>query len=86
MGSMAVTVLIDVVGRDSLAPGCTTLELNVPDVDASIDNIDIDAVTTVRIVNILSEGAESELRSVTDARKTLISTVIGLAVHYGITC
>jgi hypothetical protein len=86
MSSMAVTVLIDVVGRDSLAPGCTTLELNVSDVDASIDNIDIDTVTTVRIVNILSEGAESELRSVTDARKTLISTVIGLAVHYGITC
>ena len=47
MGSMAITVLIDIIGRDGLAPRSTALELFVFDVDASIDNIDIDAFTTI---------------------------------------
>ena len=74
MGSVAVTVLVDIVGRDGFAPRSTAPELNVVDIDTSIDDIYIDTFTTIRIVNILGEGTETELRSVTDTRKTLILT------------
>jgi hypothetical protein len=72
MGSVTVTILIDVIGRNCLAPGSTALELDVMDVDAGIDNIDIDTFTTVRIVDILCKSGETKLLLVTDTRKTLI--------------
>jgi hypothetical protein len=74
MSSVAVTVLINVIGRDSLAPRGTAFELLVVDVDAGVDNIDIDTFTSIRIVNILRERTKTELRSVADAGKTLILT------------
>jgi hypothetical protein len=71
MGSMAVTILVNIIGRDCLAPGSTALELLMFDVDASIDNIDIDTFTTIRVVNILGKSRKAELLSMADTRKTL---------------
>ena len=37
-GPVAVSVLINIVLRNGLAPGCMTLELDMVDIDAGIDN------------------------------------------------
>lgn len=48
VSAVAVTVLILITRRDGLAPGGTTLEVDVVNVGAGVDNVDIDALTTVR--------------------------------------
>jgi hypothetical protein len=73
---MAITVFIDVIDRDGLSPGSTALELDVLGIDAGVNNIYIDTVTTVRIVNIPGEGTKTELLSVADTRKTLQWTIV----------
>jgi hypothetical protein len=86
MGSVTVTILIDVIGRNCFAPGSTALELDVLDVDPGIDNIDIDTFTTIRVIDILCKSAETKLSSVTDTRKALIWITVSLAVQVDIIC
>lgn len=48
VSAVAVTVLVLITRRDGFAPGGTTLEVDVVNVGAGVDNVDIDALTTVR--------------------------------------
>ena len=68
---MTVAVLINVVLRDGLAPGRAALELDVLGVDTGVNDVDINARTAIRVVLVLGEGTERELRAVADARKAL---------------
>lgn len=68
---MTVAVLINVVLRDGLAPGRAALELDVLGVNTGVDDVDINARTAVRVVLVLGESTERELRAVADARKAL---------------
>lgn len=69
----AVAVRIDVliVLGNSLAPVRTTLELDVIDIDTGVDDVNVDALATARVVLILGEGTEGELGTVAYPRKTL---------------
>ena len=55
---MAVPVLVNIVLENSLAPGHTTLDMM--DVDASINNVHVNALTVFRFVLVESEGSEAK--------------------------
>ena len=67
--SVRVDVLI-VLGN-GLAPMRTTLKLNVINIDTGVDDVDINALATARVVLVLGEGTEGELGTVAYPRKTL---------------
>ena len=71
MGAVAVAILVYIVLRNGHAPRRTALELHMLVVDTSVDDIDIDALATLRVVDILGESAEAELLAVANARKAL---------------
>lgn len=71
VGTVAVAILIDVVLRNGLAPERATLELDMVDVDAGVDDVNIDALATSRVVLVLGERAECKLRPVTDTSEAL---------------
>ena len=58
VGPVTVPVVVDVILWDGLSPGGTTLELDVVHVDTSIDDVDVDALATGRIVFIASECSD----------------------------
>jgi hypothetical protein len=68
---MTIAIYIYIVGGNSPAPICAFLELFVIDVDASIDDIDIDALSTIRIILIPGESAESQPGTVADPSEAL---------------
>jgi len=70
MCSMTVAILVHII-RNGLAPNCTTLEFNMVDIDTGIDDVDINALSAVRVVFILCESTESQLGTMTDTSKTL---------------
>lgn len=67
---MAVAILIGIAIWDGLAPRSTTLKVDVVDVCASIDDIDVDALASVRGIEVLVECAEAEAVAVGYAGKT----------------
>ena len=56
---MIVPVAADVILRDGLSPGGTTLEIDVVHVDTSIDDVDVHALAIGRIVFVASECSET---------------------------
>ena len=68
---MTIAILIDIILRDGLAPGGMTLELDTLDVDASIDDIHVNALTTSRVMLVESESSETKFGMVGDTSKTL---------------
>ena len=70
--TMAITILILVVGRNGLAPRRTTLEFNMVDVDTSVNNVDVNTITTLIVVLVLGEGGEGEPGTVANSGKTLL--------------
>jgi hypothetical protein len=79
MSSVTVSILVDVVLWDGLAPGSPTLELDVVDVDTGVDDVDVNALTASRVVLVESEGSETESLAVRDTRETPWSKA--LSVH-----
>jgi hypothetical protein len=71
MGSVTVAVIVDVILRDGLAPGGATLELDMVNVDTSVDNVHINAFTARRVVLVAGKSTETEPLTVGDTRKTL---------------
>ncbi len=55
VSTVSVAVLINVVLRDGLAPAGTSFELDVVDIDTSVDNVYVDAFSTFSIVDVLGE-------------------------------
>ena len=76
MGSVAISVFVDIVLGDGLAPGGSTLELDVVDVDTRIDDVDVNTLTTGRVVLVESESPETKSLTVRDTRETLKESVI----------
>lgn len=68
--AVTVAVLIDVV-RDGLAPGGTTLEVDVLDIDAGINDVHVDTLASLSRVEILGECAKGEFSAVSDTSETL---------------
>lgn len=64
MSSVSISILISVVGWDGLAPCCTALEVYVIDIGSSIDDIDINTLTSISGIQVLAEVAESQALSV----------------------
>ena len=73
---MAVSVLVNIVLRNGLAPGRAALELDMVDVDTGIDNVNVNALTAFRFVLVESEGSEAESLAVRNTRKTLKATSV----------
>lgn len=71
MSSMTVTVFVHIIGRYGLAPDRTALKLFMINVDTSVDNIYVDAFTTIPVVEILGKSAKGKPRPVAYASKTL---------------
>lgn len=47
VSAVAVAVLVFITLRDGLAPGGTALKVDVVNVGASVNNVDIDALTAI---------------------------------------
>jgi hypothetical protein len=71
VGAVTVVVLVDIVLGNGLAPLGATRELFVMNVDASIDNVDIDTLATERLVVVFAVSAKSQAGAVADAGETL---------------
>lgn len=64
MSAMTNPILEFAVGNRH-APACTALEINMLDIDASVDNVSVNTLATPVIIDILVEGLKSELDSMT---------------------
>lgn len=70
--TMSIAVYIYVVYGNGLSPERTTLKLFMIEVDTGIDDIDINAFSTIRIKFILGKSAESQFGTMTDPCEALI--------------
>jgi hypothetical protein len=70
VGAVAVAILISIAVGDSLAPLGTTLKVDVLGVCASVDDVNINTLTTVSGVEVLVPGAEAQGVAVRDTGKT----------------
>ena len=66
VGTVPIPVFINIIQGHSLSPGCTTFEFSVVDVDTGVDDVNVNALSTVCIIFVLGKGTESKLESVTD--------------------
>ena len=71
VGPVTISVLVDVILRDSLSPGGATFELDVIDVDTGVDDVNVDALAAGWVVFIESKGPKSESLAMGETRKTL---------------
>ncbi|KAK5632321.1 hypothetical protein RRF57_008034 [Xylaria bambusicola] len=60
VSTVAITIFVLVAVGDRLAPLGTTLEINVVNVGASVNNVDINALTTLSSVQVFVKGSEIE--------------------------
>jgi hypothetical protein len=84
VSSVSVAVLVLITSRDGLAPGGTTLEVNVVHVGASVNDIDVNALASVRGIQVLVEGTEGQSLLVRDTGKTPGCAVLGRSVTHGV--
>lgn len=57
---MTISVNIFVIGGDGLSPVCSVFEVNMLDVGASVNNVDVDTLAAVGTVEVFVEGSEAE--------------------------
>ena len=58
VGAVSVAILVLIAARDRLAPFGTALEVNVVNVGAGVNNVDIDTLATLTVIQVLVEAAE----------------------------
>lgn len=80
MSAMTIAVGIFISIRNGLAPRSTTFELDVIDVGASVDNVDIYTLAAITIVEVLVESAEAKAVAMRDTGKTPWSADLGRAI------
>lgn len=89
VSAVAVAILIDVILRNCLAPVSTSLEVNMVNIGAGVDDIGVDAFATLVGVEVFVEGAEAERLAVRDTGQSpwsvLLNVGIGLMVDLGVT-
>ena len=67
---MAVAILIGIAVGDGLAPFRATLKVDMLGVCAGVDDVDVNAFTTIGGVEVLVPGAEAQGVAVRDTGKT----------------
>jgi hypothetical protein len=70
VGAVAVAILVSIAVGDRLAPLRAALEVDVLGVCAGVDDVDVDALTTVGGVEVLVPGAEAQGVAVRNAGET----------------
>jgi hypothetical protein len=80
VSAVAVAILIGIAVGDGLAPVCATLKVDVLGVGASVDDVDVDTLTTVGGIEVLVPGAEAQRIAVRDTGKTPGGVLLGLVV------
>jgi hypothetical protein len=70
VGAVAVAILVGIAVGDGLAPLGTTLKVDVLSVCASVDDVNVNTLTTVGGVEVLVPGAEAQGVAVRDTSKT----------------
>ena len=78
VGAVAVAILVGVAVGDGLAPLGTTLKVDVLGVCASVDDVNINTLTTVGGVQVLVPGAETQGVAVGDTSKTPWGVLLNL--------
>lgn len=78
--TVSVSILISITLWDGLAPGRTTFKVDVFDVGAGVDNVDVNTLTAVLGVQVLVEGAEAQAVTVGDASETPGGVLLSLGV------
>lgn len=78
--SVSVAILICITLRNGLAPRCATLEVDVVNVGAGVDDVDVNTLTTVLGVEVLVEGAEAQAVAVGDTGETPGSVLLDLGL------
>jgi len=82
VGAVAIAINVIVASGDSLAPLGATLEVDVVDVGAGVDNIGIDTLTTLGSVEVFVESAERECVAVRNTSKTPGGVLLDLALAF----
>lgn len=67
---MTNTIFILVVG-DRHTPARATLKLNMLDIDASVDDISVNTLTTLIVIDVLVEGIKGQLGPMTCTSQAL---------------
>jgi hypothetical protein len=70
VGAVAVAILVSVAVGDGLAPLGTTLKVDVLGVCAGVDDVNVNALTTIGGVEVLVPCAEAQGVAVRDTRET----------------
>lgn len=70
VSAMAVAILVGIAARDGLSPLGTALEVDVLNVCAGIDDVNVNTLTTVGSVQVLVVGAEAQGVAVRDTGQT----------------
>ena len=70
MGAVAVAVLVGIAMRNGLSPFGAALEVDVLNVCAGIDDVNVNTLTTVGSVQVLVVGAEAQGVAVRDTGQT----------------
>jgi len=68
--AVSVAILIRVALRNSLAPRCATLEVNVVYVGTRVNDVDVNTLAATIRVEVFVEVAERETAAMRDASKT----------------
>lgn len=77
VGSVAISVNIFFTYWDSGSPECTSLEINMLSVDASIDDVNVDAFTCQVRVEVCVEGGKVQGISMTDPGEAPWRIILG---------
>jgi hypothetical protein len=80
VGAVTVAILIGIAVGDGLAPVGAALEVDVLVVGASVDDVDVNTLTTVGGVEVLVPGAKAQRVAVRDAGKTPGGVLLGFVV------
>ena len=70
VSTVSVSILISIAGGDGLAPLGTTFKVDVVDVGAGVDDVDVNTLTALGGVEVLVEGAKGQAVPVGDTGKT----------------
>jgi hypothetical protein len=80
VGTMAIAILVLVTRGNGLAPVCAALKVDVLDIGAGVNDVDIYTLTTIGSVQVLVVGAKRQARSVRNAGQTPRSILFDLGL------
>ena len=80
VGAVAVAILVSIAVGDGLSPLRTAFEVDVLGVCARVDDVDVDALTTVSGVEVLVPSAEAQGVAVRDTGETPWGVLLDLGL------